>query len=142
MLKDMQQVVVLRETGSMGKCGVLTTNTRKLEFVSVLEKLMMEKALYISKNVISDNVTETLTVLQKQLGTYRKINSESGKATVFGSAKVTFSGKVTEDGKMRPAVMQDDLCITLQLLAFWSSYVVQRKCKFLDYNRIFGDRDN
>lgn len=123
----------------MGKCGVLTTNTRKLEFVSVLERLMMERALAICANVVSDNATDALAALQKQLGTYRKVNSESGKATVFGSAKVTFSGKVTEDGKMRPGVMQDDLCITLQLLAFWSSYVLQRKCKFLDYARLFGD---
>ena len=75
MLKDFDQVVLLRETSPMGKCGVLTTNTRKLEFVSVLERLMMERALAICASVVSDNATDALAALQKQLCTYRKVNS-------------------------------------------------------------------
>ena len=43
-----------------------------------------------------------------------------------------------QDGKVMAHALQDDLCITLQLLAFWSSYVLQRRCKFLDYDRIFA----
>ena len=50
---------------------------------------------------------------------------------------VLHSGKVAENGKLGPSALQDDLCIALQLAVFWSTYVVQRKCKFLDYTRLF-----
>ena len=79
-----------------------------------------------------------MKTLKKQLLQYRKVNSELGKSTVFGMHKITYSGKVSEDGKVMAHALQDDLCITLQLLAFWSSYILQRRCKFLDYDRIFA----
>ena len=34
--------------------------------------------------------------------------------------------------------MRDDLCIALQMAVYWSSYVLQRKCKFLDYGALFA----
>ena len=135
----MQGVTILRETGPTGKAGVATTHERKLQFVALLEQLMLEHAISFNERIISDDEEDCMKTLKRQLGTYRKINSELGKATVFAVPKVTYSGKVTEDGRMLPNSLQDDLCITLQMLAFWSSYVLQRKCKFLDYTNLYDD---
>ena len=138
MLTTYESVVVLRETGADGKWGVATTHERKMSFVAVIEQLLNENAIFISNRLASDDPEECLAALKKQMGAFRKVNSEVGKATVFGLPKITYSGKVGEDGRMMPHAMQDDLCITLQLLAFWSSYVVQRRCKFLNYEMLFG----
>jgi hypothetical protein len=137
MLSDLPNVVCLRETGKAGRAGVVTTQERKMQFVSVLERLMAEEAITVTERLVSDDADEALKTLKKQLLNYRKVNSEIGKTTAFGMQKITYSGKVSEDGKMAHA-LQDDLCITLQLLAFWSSYVLQRKCKFLDYHKLFA----
>lgn len=133
-------MVVLRETGPSGKWGVATTHDRKMAFVAVVEQLMLENAISISETIVSDDATACLATLRQQMGAFRKINSEVGKSTAFSSPKIIYSGKVNAQGKMMPNALQDDLCITLQLLAFWSRYVVQRKCKFLDYATIFGAR--
>ena len=45
---------------------------------------------------------ECLTTLKQQLQNYRRGNSELGRSTVFAQAKHTYSGKVTEDGRMSP----------------------------------------
>lgn len=74
---------------------------------------------------------------RKQLDTYRMLSNEVGRNTVFGAPKVTYSGKVGPDGRPAPSALQDDLCIALQMAAFWSSYVIQRRCKFLDYGSIY-----
>lgn len=132
--------MVLRETGPHGKWGVATTHDRKMAFVAVVEQLMLENALTISAAVVSDDATAALATLRQQMGAFRKINSELGKSTAFANPKIIYSGKVNAEGKMMPNALQDDLCITLQLLAFWSKYVVQRKCKFLDYASIFGSK--
>lgn len=132
--------MVLRETGPHGKWGVATTHDRKMAFVAVVEQLMLENALTISAAVVSDDATAALATLRQQMGAFRKINSELGKSTAFANPKIIYSGKVNAEGKMMPNALQDDLCITLQLLAFWSKYVVQRKCKFLDYESIFGSK--
>jgi hypothetical protein len=100
----------------------------------------VQDGLSVSDRVVSDDPEVALQTLKKQLLNYRKVNSELGKSTVFGSHKITYSGKVSEDGKLMAHALQDDLCITLQLLAFWSSYVLQRRCKYLDYGTIFGTR--
>lgn len=111
-----------------------------MAFVAVVEQLMLENALTISAAVVSDDATAALATLRQQMGAFRKINSELGKSTAFANPKIIYSGKVNAEGKMMPNALQDDLCITLQLLAFWSKYVVQRKCKFLDYESIFGSK--
>lgn len=131
---------MLRETGPHGKWGVATTHDRKMAFVAVIEQLMLENALTISAAVVSDDAPAALATLRQQMGAFRKINSELGKSTAFANPKIIYSGKVNAEGKMMPNALQDDLCITLQLLAFWSKYVVQRKCKFLDYASVFGSK--
>jgi hypothetical protein len=108
-----------------------------MQFVSVLERLLAEDGLGLYQSIVSDDAEAALCTLRKQLLTYRKVNSEVGKSTAFTSNRITYSGKVSEDGKVMSNVLQDDLCITLQLLAFWSSYILQRKCSFLDYAKIF-----
>ena len=136
MLRHTKECVVLKETGSQGKCGVLTTNQRKMEFVAVLEDLLLQNAICISDRLVSDDPDTCLKTLRKQLEHYRMLSNEIGRNTVFGAPKVTYSGKVGEDG--RPAhSLQDDLCISLQMAAFWSSYVIQRRCKFLNYASIY-----
>lgn len=131
-------MVVLRETGPHGKWGVATTHDRKMAFVAVLEQLMLENAIAFSDTLVSDDAKECLATLKQQMGAFRKVNSEVSKATAFAMPKIIYSGKVNAEGRMMPGALQDDLCITLQLLAFWSSYVIQRKCKFLDYESMFG----
>ena len=138
LLKDNPRCVVLRETGPDGKHGVLTTHERKLEFAAVLEELFLQDAVSFASRIISDDADTCLKTLKKQLESYRMLSSELGRSNVFGAPKVTYSGKVGADGKMVPGALQDDLCIAMQMAAFWSAYVLQRKCKFLDYASVFA----
>ena len=136
MVKENQRCVCLTETGPEGRFGVLTTNARKMEFVALLEQLLLQNAIFLCDRMVSDDANHCITTLQKQLLQYRMVSSEHNCTTVFNNTRVSYSGKVGDDGKMALA-LQDDLCIALQLATFWSSYVLQRKCKFLDYNRFF-----
>lgn len=140
MVKEKPRCVSLTETGTEGRYGVLTTNHRKLEFVALLEQLLLQNSVFVCERLISDDQNACLTTLKKQLLQYRQVSSEANCTTVFNNTRTTYSGKVSEDGRVVPNALQDDLCIALQLAAFWSSYVLQRKCKFLDYNRFFDDR--
>lgn len=140
MVKDNPRCVCLTETGSEGRFGVLTTNNRKMEFVALLEQLLMQNGVFICERVVSDDADACLSTLKKQLLQYRMVSSEQNCTTIFNNTRVSYSGKVSEDGKVALA-LQDDLCIALQLAAYWSSYVLQRKCNFLDYNRFF-DHDH
>lgn len=137
LFKQDPSVVSLRETGAEGRFGVLTTHQRKLEFVALLENLLLQDAVRIAERVTSDDAKARLDTLKKQLLQYRMVCSEAQATTVFNAARITYSGKVSENGKVTGA-LQDDLCIALQLAVFWSSYVLQRKCKFLDYDRFFS----
>jgi hypothetical protein len=137
MLKEDTDVISLRETGKEGRFGVLTTHQRKMEFVAILEQLLLQSAVTVCERVVSDDDAAALQTLKRQLHQYRMVCSESNCPTVFNQSRVTYSGKVSENGKVAPSALQDDLCIALQLAAFWSSYVIQRKCKFLDYDRFY-----
>lgn len=137
MVKDKPRCINLTETGSEGRFGVLTTHNRKFEFVALLEQLLLQNSVFLCERIISDDQTHCISTLKKQLLQYRMVSSDTNCTTVFNSSRTTYSGKVSEDGKVVPNALQDDLCIALQLAAFWSSYVLQRKCQFLDYNRFF-----
>ena len=108
-----------------------------MEFVALLEQLLLQDAISIADRVVSDDAKDCLEVLQRQLGQYKMICSESTATTVFNTTRITYSGKVSENGKL--SNMNDDLCIALQIAAYWSSYVLQRKCGKLDYERFFAD---
>ena len=137
MFKDDPDCIILRETGPDGKCGVLTTHQRKLEFVAILEEMFLQKSVFFCSRMVSDDIDTAKATLKKQLEGYRMLTNEMNNGTVFSMPKVTYSGKVGEDGKAAHGALQDDLCIALQLAAFWSTYVIQRRCKFLDYKSIF-----
>ena len=139
VVKDYKKTFVLRETGKEGRHGVLTTHMRKMEFVAITEQMLNTSAISFSVDVCTSQscVKELMKELKEQLYHYRKVNSEVNSSNAFGAQKITYSGKVSEDGKLMPYNMQDDLCITLQLALFWSTYVLQRKCCFLDYNLLF-----
>lgn len=47
MVKDHPRCVSLAETGAEGRFGVLTTNNRKLEFVALLEQLLLQIVLLL-----------------------------------------------------------------------------------------------
>ena len=136
-LAEVSNVTCLRETGPEGKWGVTLTHERKLSYVAITEQLLLEHAVFISQKIVSDDMDDCITTLKQQLQNYRKVNSELGRSTVFAQAKHTFSGKVTEAGRMLPQSMQDDLCITFQMLCWWSAYILQRKCKFLNYASLY-----
>lgn len=138
LLLHEKKCVSLSETGPEGRDGVTTTNDRKLQFVAVLEQMLMTNCISLSQPLASNDSTQALAELKKQLLNYRKINSEVSSASGFSNNnKVVYSGKINEAGKLMPHAMQDDLCITLQLAAFWTTYILQRKCKFFDYTNIF-----
>jgi hypothetical protein len=134
MLKDFPNCTNLRETGPAGRYGVLTTHQRKIEFVALIESMMSQQAIMIATDLISSDATAAIATLQRQLNQYRMVTSKA--SGVFSAAKISYSGKVDAQGRV--GLMQDDLCIALQLAAYWSSYVTQRKCKFLDYDDVFG----
>jgi hypothetical protein len=137
LVSSYHKCVCLRETGPDGRDGVTTTNDRKLQFVAILEQMLASNCISFSRDIASQDVSLMKADLKKQLLNYRKINSEVCSNSGFTSSKVVYSGKVNESGKLMPYAMQDDLCITLQLAAFWTTYIIQRKCKFFDYNAIF-----
>ena len=138
MFKDNDRVISLRETGPEGRFGVLTTHARKLEFVAIVEQLLLQNSIAVCERLSSDDGDVCLATLRTQMGQYRMVCSDVNSSSVFNSSRVTYSGKVSENGKVIPSALQDDLCIALQLAAFWSSYVLQRKCKFLDYKRFYS----
>ena len=133
MLKGHPRCVPLRETGTEGRYGVLTTHARKAEFVALLETLLTTSGIVVAERVVSTEPEAALKTLQQQLGQYKMVTQTGG---AFAAPKVTFSGKLGPDGK--PGLMRDDLCIALQMAVYWSSYVLQRKCKFLDYGALFA----
>lgn len=137
MVKDKPRCINLTETGPEGRFGVLTTNNRKLEFVALLEQQLLQNSVFLCERLICDDQDHCVSTLKKQLLQYRMVSSEANCTTVFNNTRTTYSGKVSEDGRVVPNALQDDLCIALQLACFWSSYVLQRKCQFLDYNRFF-----
>jgi len=125
LLQEDKSVVPLRETGPDGRYGVLTTHQRKLEFVALLENLLLQNAVRIVDKLVSDDPKARLETLKKQLMQYRMVCSEANTTTVFNSKRVTYSGKVAENGKLL-GNLQDDLCIALQLACFW--YCPARCC--------------
>jgi len=133
MLKDNHRCVPLRETGPEGRYGVLTTHARKAEFVALLETLLTTNAIVVGKQVVSTDADTALKTLEQQMQQYKMVTQTGG---VFAAQRITFSGKLGADGK--PGLMRDDLCIALQMAVYWSSYVMQRKCKFLDYAALFS----
>ena len=133
MLKDEPRCVHLKETGPQGRYGVLTTHQRKIEFVALLESMLTQDGICIVDNLVSTDAATTLATLQRQLGQYRMVSTAG--AGLFAPPKISYSGKVGPDGKL--STLQDDLCIALQMAVYWSSYVIQRKCKFLDYAGLF-----
>ena len=133
MLREHPRCVPLRETGSEGRYGVLTTHARKAEFVALLENLLATNGVLVGERVVSADSEASLQTLERQLCQYKMVTQATG---TFAAPKVTFSGKIGPDGK--PGLMRDDLCIALQMAVYWSSYVVQRKCKFLDYGSLFA----
>jgi hypothetical protein len=132
-LKEFKHCSVLHETGKNANCGMATTAERKHGFVSVLEGMFNDDSIGFSKVLVSDRETANLDDLRKQLGHYRRVNSDLGKSSAFAKSSMTYSGKVSTDGKMLPHLFQDDLCMALQLLAYWARYVRQRRCKFFNY---------
>lgn len=140
--KDDPCCVCLRETGPEGRFGVLTTQSRKFEFAALLEQHLLQQSVYICDQLVSDDQKDAIRQLETQLLNYRMISSKDTTLNAFAATKITLSGKVGANGKITGGAMQDDLCIALQLAIFWSSYVLQRKCKFLDYNRLFARDDN
>jgi hypothetical protein len=91
---------------------------------------MAQDAISIADHLVSDDAKASIGVLQKQLNQYRMITSQPNG--LGSKPRMSYSGKFGPDGKLNN--LQDDLCIALQMAAYWSSYVIQRKCKFFDYS--------
>jgi hypothetical protein len=99
------------------RVGVLTTNETKHAMCTVLSTMMRERRVHIRRPFVSRDPTGVLVRLREQLEIY----SYQFKAAVntFTQDRVALSGKV--------GGMKDDLCICLQLGAYWTNVEVVRQ---------------
>jgi len=118
ILKYHRNVVILRETGKDHRTGCWTSDVRKNHFVRVLETMLNASSIMFATEMVSDDIKNCLQTLKTQLGSYRMV--ENSRSLVSGLAKYT--GKVAADGKVVPGMMQDDLCIALQIMAFYTTF--------------------
>lgn len=94
-----------------GRVGVLTTNDTKHAMCTVLSTMLREKRVHMHPKLVSRDPRAIKVRLREQMEIY----SYQFKAAVntFGQDRVALSGKV--------GGMKDDLCICLQLGAYWTN---------------------
>lgn len=99
------------------RVGVLTTNETKHAMCTVLSTMMRERRVHVRQPVTSRDPASVLVRLREQLEIY----SYQFKAAVntFTQDRIALSGKV--------GGMKDDLCICLQLGAYWTNVEVVRQ---------------
>ena len=93
------------------RVGVLTTNETKHAMCAVVSTMLRERRLHVRKPLVSRDPPGVVVRLREQLEIY----SYQFKAAqnTFTSDKIALSGKV--------GGMKDDLCICLQLGAYWTN---------------------
>jgi hypothetical protein len=94
-----------------GRVGVLTTNDTKHAMCTVLSTMLRERRVHIHPNLVSRDARAIKVRLREQLEIY----SYQFKAALntFAQDRIALSGKV--------GGMKDDLCICLQLGAYWTN---------------------
>ena len=117
-------VLALTETRKI-RAGVLVTNHRKDEYVQVVTRVLDMQGVKIFKSCVTpgrtqDSATDLWEQLRTQLLAYRCIDTESFEGSAFQRSKITYSGKVDENGKVASNQLQDDLVIAFQQAVYWS----------------------
>jgi len=100
-----------------GRVGVLTTNATKHAMSTILNTMMRERRVHVARTVVSRDATAVLVRLREQLEIYSYQYKQA--ANTFGKNQVALSGKV--------GGMKDDLCICLQLGAYWTSAEIAQR---------------
>jgi len=100
-----------------GRVGVLTTNATKHAMSTILNTMMRERRVHVAKLVVSRDPRAVLLRLREQLEIYSYQYKQAG--STFGKNQVALSGKV--------GGMKDDLCICLQLGAYWTSAEIAQR---------------
>lgn len=97
------------------RVGVLTTAARKALYADNLKFYLEQNALALRQggvltgNPAAGETARVAKVLHEQLTNYRRVTVEAAPGRI---AKRQFSGKISGS-------RQDDLCLTLQLAAYW-----------------------
>ena len=100
-----------------GRVGVLTTNATKHAMSTILNTMMRERRVHVARTVVSRDAKASLVRLREQLEIYSYQYKQAGNT--FGKNQVALSGKV--------GGMKDDLCICLQLGAYWTSAEIAQR---------------
>lgn len=99
-----------------GRVGVLTTEAVKHAMGHLVVSMLRERRMHVLPTVYSRDPPAMRARLREQLETYG-IQYKAAPNT-FGKDKITLSGKI--------GGMKDDLCICLQLAAYYTQLETQR----------------
>ena len=121
MVKPFPRTVCALETKQGSKWGLLLTQDIKVAFADYADEQLRMNAIDFSNNMVSCNLERCMEDLRSQLLNYR--------AVYTNGHKLTYSGKVDTNGK--PALKDDDLVISLQMLLYYSSAAMQGRLKSL-----------
>ncbi len=101
------------------RVGVLTTEATKHAMATLLVSMLAEKRVHIMPVVYSNEPEAMRIRLREQMETYSAQFKQA--PDTFGKDKITLSGKV--------GGMKDDVCICLQLAAYFTQLETQRACE-------------
>lgn len=124
-LRGFDSRVVFFYDSAVQRCGVLTTNSVKHAMCTLTDSMLREKRILVHKNIVvtMGRVRDLLVCLRDQMYTYSYSFKEA--PNLFSMTRCALTGKV--------GGCKDDLCICLQLAAYWTgSSVVGHKRAALD----------
>ena len=94
-----------------GRVGVRTSNETKHAMATLLNSMLRERRVHVEQDLHSRDRVGMMVRLRQQLEVYSYQFKQA--ANTFGTDRVAISGKI--------GGMKDDLCICLQLGAYWTS---------------------
>jgi hypothetical protein len=94
--------------------GVLTLDSTKHAMCGIMNSMLRERRLHISKTLVSRDPKEALTRLREQLEVYSYQFKTA--ETPFQKDQMCLGGKV--------GGLKDDVAIALQLVTYWSGVEV------------------
>lgn len=146
---NMEHVQCCRETDKGSKWGVPMHDTAVLADTldEMLGPLPVPKAAddestepdvnaqcniaFVDK-IVSPAPAVCMREMQKQMKLFKAVCRST-----LENRKLAYSGRVDGDGKIRPH-LRDDLCMTLQLLVFWSVAIRQKRLHSVNYTSLFS----
>lgn len=111
-LRDYDRNLVFYKDAAAKRCGVLTTNEVKHGMCTVTDSMLRERRIVVHAKFVSvgGDPRTALRVLRDQMYIYSYSFKEA--ASLFTSTRCALTGKIGGS--------KDDLCICLQLAAYWT----------------------